>query len=277
MEISSIKALFWIGDVPITNTMVNTWLFMGIILIVFFVLTRNLSLVPQSKGQVLAEMIVGAIDGFAESAGGKKAKDKYAPYFLSLFSFFIVCNWSGFMFLGIFRAPTADIATMLPLSLATVYLMESNKIKTNGIGGYIKSFFEPFFLFLPMNIFGTIAPIISLALRMFGNLFAGIVISTLFYQLYVNNGFVVAYTCMIGLVLVFLVATGNIKKIQAALKSIDSKFARRLATTGLAILCVPILAATFIHGYFDLFSGFIQSLIFTMLAVCNIGDAMGGE
>lgn len=277
MEISSIKALFYIGPVPITNTMVNTWLFMGMVIVLFAFLTRKLSIVPQTKGQVVAEMIVDAIDNFAESSGGKKAKDTYAPYFLSLFAFFLICNWSGFIFWGVFRPPTADIATMLPLSFATFCLIEFNKIKYNGVGGYLKSFLEPFFLFLPMNIFGELAPIISLALRMFGNLFAGLVISTLFYQLYVNNGFVVAYTCIIGILLCILIATGNFTKLRNALKGMESKAARKVITLVVAVLCVPILASTFIHAYFDVFSGAIQSLIFTMLTVCNVGDAMGGD
>lgn len=275
MEISSIKALFYIGDIPITNTMVNTWLFMGLVIALFAFLTRKLTLVPETKSQVVAEMIVDAIDNFAESSGGTKAKEKYAPYFLSLFAFFLMCNWSGFVFWGVFRPPTADIATMLPLSFATFCLIEYNKVKSNGIGGYLKSFLEPFPPFLPMNVFGTLAPIISLALRMFGNLFAGLVISSLFYQLYVNNGFVVAYTCVMGILLCILIATGWLTKIKAMLNGIESKAARKILTTVVAVLFVPILASTFIHSYFDVFSGAIQSLIFTMLTVCNIGDAMG--
>ncbi len=275
MEISSIKALFYIGEIPITNTAVNTWLFMGMVLILFKFLTRKLTLVPETKSQVVAEMIVDAIDNFAENSGGTKAKERYAPYFLSLFAFFLMCNWSGFLLWGLFRPPTADIAMMIPLSFTTFCLIEYNKIKTNGIGAYLKSYLEPFAPFLPMNIFGTLAPIISLALRMFGNLFAGLVISSLFYQLYVNNGFVVAYTCIIGILLCILIATGNFTKLRNMLNGINSKAVRKITTIAIAIMCVPILATTFVHSYFDVFSGAIQSLIFTMLTVCNIGDAMG--
>ncbi len=275
MEISSIKALFYIGPIPITNTAVNTWFFMGLVIAIMLFLSRKLTLVPETKSQVIAEMIVDAIDNFAESSGGTKAKNKYAPYFLSLFAFFLACNWSGFYLWGALRPPTADIATMIPLSFTTFCLIEYNKIKSNGIGGYLKSFLDPFPLFLPMNIFGTLAPIVSLALRMFGNLFAGLVISTLFYQLYVNNGFVVAYTCTMGILLCILIATGNLAKIKNAINSLGSKAARKIITAVVATLFVPILASTFLHTYFDVFSGAIQSLIFTMLTVCNIGDAMG--
>ena len=130
--------------------------------------------------------------------------------------------------------PTADLNTTLSLALMTFFLIHYNGIKSNGIGSYLKGYTEPMKLITPINIIGEIATPISLSFRLFGNLVGGMIIMSLIYS---------------------------------GLASVSQ---------GLGI-GVPILQfgiPVVLHGYFDLFSGLLQTFIFAMLTMIFVSGKM---
>lgn len=132
------------------------------------------------------------------------------------------------------RPPTADLNTTLSLSLMTFFLIHGSGIRKKGLGKYIKGFSEPFILLTPINVIGEIATPVSLSFRLFGNLVGGMIIMSLIYMALGN------FSTMLGI---------HIPILQVG---------------------IPII----LHGYFDVFSGLLQTFIFTMLSMIFISGAM---
>ena len=253
-----------IGSFPITNTMIWTWLIVAVLSVVFIWLGAGLKVKPTGKKQVVAEFIYGAISGMIENTMGPGNK-AFIPYFLALFAFLLGCNLSGFWGLGIVRPPTADLATPLAAAILTFILTEVNHIRVNGIKAYLKSFLEPFAIMLPMNIISEIASPISLTFRMFGNLLGGLVIGTLIYAMLIGTNTIPIWVAVASVVLCVVLLTKQYEK----LKKLDK--GKKKLVIGLAVLCMlPLFATSFVHAYFDVFSGCLQTYIFCMLSMMFI-------
>lgn len=170
------------------------------------------------------------IDDYTINSMGKEYGRKYSAYISSIFIYIIVSNISGLFGLS---APTSNWSVTLVLAGITWVSIQVVSIRTNGFKGYLQGFLDPFPFFLIPNIFGQIAPLISLSLRLFGNIIAGSTIMTLFYT----------FTAWVSQ---FIPLVGNVNFIGIALG--------------------PIL-----HLYFDLFSGFLQAFLFISLSIIFIG------
>ena len=167
---------FWI-----TQTVLNTWIIMGL-LIVFAIVVRikmsKFEEIPTTRFQNIIEALIEIFDSFVRNAAGEKLLFLGNWYFM-VFSFVLISNLSGIV--G-FRPPTADWATTFALALATFILIQAMGIKFRGLK-YIKSFFEPFFIFFPLNLIGELARPISLSFRLFGNILAGMILMSLLYNM----------------------------------------------------------------------------------------------
>lgn len=264
ITIPQVSSEFRILGFPITNTMVWTWLIVLALSVLFIWLGSNLKVKPESKKQVIAEFIYGAIDNMVENTMGPGNKH-FVAYFLALFAFLLGCNLSGFWGLGIVRPPTADIVTPLALAIMTFILTQYNSIKVNGIKSYLKGFIEPIPVMLPMNIIGEIANPVSLTFRMFGNLLGGLVIGTLIYAMLIGSNTVPIWVTVGSVVLTAALLTKQYKKIKVLTG------AKKKMVIGLALICMlPLCATSFVHAYFDIFSGCLQSYIFCMLSMIFI-------
>ena len=167
----------YLFGLPLTETLVNTWVVMGVLIIVSVLLTRNLKVIP-GKVQVIAETIVNGIDGLTESTMGKD-KMKFAPYMLALFMFLGLSNIVGLV--GA-RPPTADLNVTVALALMTFFMTQGFGLASKGVGGYLKGYIEPLPLLLPINIIGELANPVSLSFRLFGNMLGGVIIMGLLYS-----------------------------------------------------------------------------------------------
>ncbi len=161
----------------ITETIVSEFIVVVILGVLFWVLGRNLKVKPESKRQMLAEMIVTTFSGMVDDTMGSKYKI-YTPYIGSLFCFSLL---SSLMSLFGLRSPTADLSVTGAWGLITFVMVQYNRAKTGGAKGYFKSFIEPLPFMLPFNIIGEIANPVSQSLRHFANILAGMVISGLIY------------------------------------------------------------------------------------------------
>ncbi|MBU4542120.1 MAG: F0F1 ATP synthase subunit A [Firmicutes bacterium] len=206
---------------PITQTLVNTWIVMAMILVICAILTKNMQKRP-GKAQVIAETIVTAMDNLVGQTMGKD-KMGFAPYMLALVMFLAFSNTSGIYGL---RSPTADLNCTVGLALMTFFMTQFFGLKSKGLGGYLKGYLEPMPFLLPINIIGELANPVSLSFRLFGNMLGGLIIMSLLY------------TALTGFMF----------------------FA--------AVIPIPF------HFYFDIFSGLLQSFIFTMLTMVFISMAM---
>ena len=164
------------GGIPITETVVNSWIIMAIIFFTGLWLAHDLKKIP-SKRQVMAEKLVTMLYDLVEQTMGKRGLS-FAPYIGTLFAFSLLSSLSGMFGL---RAPTADYNTTLGWALVTFFLVQYQGIKNKGVGGWLHAFIEPMPLLMPLNVVGEIANPISLSFRHYGNIAAGLVITSLLY------------------------------------------------------------------------------------------------
>lgn len=167
-------------EIWITETIFNTWLIM-LFLIVFAIIVRlklrSFKVIPTGF-QNLIEAAIEMFDNFALNTLGKKLL-YIAPWFFMVFTFILL---SALVSVFGMRAPTADWATTFALAFASFILMLFMGVKHRK-GEYLKSFFEPHFIFFPLNLIGELAKPVSLSFRLFGNMLSGTIILTLYYSL----------------------------------------------------------------------------------------------
>ncbi len=161
---------------PVTETIRNSWMVMGVILVVAFLATRRLEEIP-SKVQAAVELLVEGIHGLVSSTM-KTSKTGFTKYFGALALYLFLANiWS---LLGM-RSPTADLNVTTSFAIMTFLATHFMGLRMRGFR-YIKGFFEPIFLFAPLNVIGELARPLSLALRLFGNILGGSIIVGLIYN-----------------------------------------------------------------------------------------------
>lgn len=230
----------FLGDIQITETIVNGWLVVILIAAVCIWFTRGLKVEHISKRQAVAEMLYDMANNFVLDTMGEKFM-YYVPFIAALFTSSIVSNLISLTGL---RSPTADLSTEAAWAVVVFVLITRQKIKTGGIGGYALGFLDPIPVLAPFNVISEFATPISMACRHFGNILSGVVINALIY------------TALAGL------SAWVFGWLPGALGDLLSQ---------IPILSLGLPAVTSV--YFDWFSGFMQAFIFCMLTTMYIADA----
>ncbi len=222
------------GILPITNTLLVSWVVMAFLIVVGFLAGRNVKLVPAGF-QNLMELVIENIYNTTEELAHSKTKFIF-PFVATFFLYIIVANWFGLLpgfatvgffeehdghktFLPLLRSINSDLNMTLGLALVSAVATHYLAIKTLGIGGYMQKWFSlnPILLFVGvLELVSEVTKVFSLSFRLFGNIFAGeVVLATVsgifaffaplpFYLLEVIVGFVQAAVFMM-LTLVFMV------------------------------------------------------------------------
>ncbi|MBO5649669.1 MAG: F0F1 ATP synthase subunit A [Clostridia bacterium] len=227
-----------LGGIKITQTTLTSWIAMLLIMGAAWFLTRNLSVKTPGKRQIVLEKLVGMLYDLVEGTMGAHNLH-FAPYIGTLFLSSIVGTLLGMT--NILRPATADLNTTLAWALATTALTWYGSIKNSGLLAWLKGFAEPVALMTPMNIISEIANPISMSFRHFGNIAGGLVMTTLLYS---------ALAALSAFVLQWIPITF-------------------INTMPIFQLGIP----AFLSIYFDLFSGFVQALVISMLTMVYVGGA----
>jgi F-type H+-transporting ATPase subunit a len=163
------KTVVTLGPVPITVPVVVTWGVIAALALGSWIATRSLRTAP-SRLQVVIELIVGAIEGQIRDTMGVTPKP-YVPLIGTLFLFILAANWSS-LIPGI-EPPTARIETDAALALIVFFAVIYFGIRARGFVGYLKTFSEPTFIMIPLNVAETFTRTFSLIVRLFGNVMSG--------------------------------------------------------------------------------------------------------
>ncbi len=142
-------------------------------------LGHGLKTVPTTKRQIAAELIVEKVYSYAQSNLGKKAEG-FAPYVGTIFAYILVGSSLGLF--GI-RPITADINVTGSLALLTFLLIQASGVRYLGIKGKLRHMCEPYPFMLPMNVIEDCTLPVTLALRLFGNIFGGMIVVDLWMYL----------------------------------------------------------------------------------------------
>lgn len=178
-----------VGPLPITNTLIVSWIVMAVIIGAALLIRFNLKRLPVSKIQNGAEALIEAVYNMVSDLAGSKAKT-FFPWLMTFFLVILVSNllglFPGFMtitynHLPLLRSVNSDLNMTLALGITSVVVTHFYAIKFLGIGSYLKKWFslEMFGIFLfigLLELVGEFTKMVSLSLRLFGNIFAGEVV-----------------------------------------------------------------------------------------------------
>lgn len=164
------------------DTIFTTWLTALIVFLVVFAASRGKKLVPTGVQNCVEILVEGLLSQFEKNVGPKYRQ--VVPALLTLFLFILTANQLGLLPTEHLTAsPTSDINTTLGLALAVTLLIHVLFIANQGVGKWIKHFFEPFPVFVFINLVEEISRPVTLAMRLFGNILAGEILLELPYAL----------------------------------------------------------------------------------------------
>jgi len=147
-----------------------SWLAMAVLIVGALLLAKGVKMIP-GKGQSLLEMIVQGLEDFFVEVTGPEGR-AFFPFIATLFLYIFVCNLLG-LIPGFF-SPTANLNTTLSLALCTFVLTHAIGIKFHGVK-YVKHFLGPVWALAPLmfviEMIGHLARVMSLSVRLFGNIF----------------------------------------------------------------------------------------------------------
>ena len=231
--------------INITETLVNTWIVMAVIVGLCLFLTHGMQVHCRTKRQVIAEFIVKKVNAMVgENMGERFLRVGYAPLIASVMGLSALGSLSGMV--GMY-APTSDLNTLLGWALMVFALITYNKFRAGGPLGYIKGYFQPIPVLLPFNIISEIATPMSMAFRHFGNIASGTVIMGLLRWALANLSFML-------------------------FSKLPGVLGETLGQIPLFQLGIPAVFSI----YFDIFSSLLQAFIFCMLTMMYIGSAAEG-
>jgi F-type H+-transporting ATPase subunit a len=189
--------------------------------------------------QVIFEKLMTMLNNLVRDTMGEHNM-RFAPYIGTLFLSSIFCTLIGMT--QILPSATKDLSVTLAWALVTTGMVWYNNIKNFGFGTWLKGFTEPIVVMTPMNIVSEIAQPISLAFRHFGNVAGGGVLTALIYA-----------------------ALGGLTQI------VFGWLPDQILEVFPTVFQIGIPAVLSI--YFDLFSGFVQALVFSLLTMVYVGGA----
>ena len=194
MDVLNIKTIFAFTiaghTVPITETVIVSWVVMLILIVGSIALSSRLREVP-SGPQVLLETAVDFLNNFAKEQFGSFSK-YLGPYMGSLFLFLLLSNLIpvlspvpltifGHAFIPPFeiRPPTKDLNVTAALAVISILLVLICGFAARGVFGWFKRLLYPVPLMLPFNIMDYGTRLLSLSLRLFGNIQGGFVLMSM--------------------------------------------------------------------------------------------------
>ena len=273
------------GGIPITQTIVSHFLVTIILCSLFIYLGKRLNKRPDGLQVLVEKGVMMLHDMVVESMGAHNAH--WTPFIGTIFLSSLFGSYIGLT--GFLRSSTADLSVPLVWAIMVSVIIWYNNIKNNGFIGWLKGFTEPIVVMTPMNLVGEIAQPASMAFRHFGNIAGGGVINSILYtalaglstlviQLITSTGWLVAAIMLAaGAGLTFLwKKNGKVIALVFGILSAVLGFFGLLEAFGI-LTNVPIFTygiPAVLSCYFDLFSGFVQAYVFTLLTMVYISGSL---
>ena len=150
------------GGIPVPESAVVSWAIIIVLTLLAIWLTHGLRKRPGRK-QIAAEMLVGFINNFCRDTLGDKYWRTFAPYLGTVGLYLALANMAGLF--GV-TPPTKDLNVTAGLAIMSALLIYGSQFRFHGLRGGLKKFSEP-------------VAVVTLCMRLFGNIFAGFVIMEL--------------------------------------------------------------------------------------------------
>ncbi len=177
--------------IPITNTLLMSFVVFALLVSFAFFMRRNLALIPGRMQTLIETLFVGILDYMTETLEDAKLARKLFPLILTIFLFIFIANMVAFIpgvgsigfysstgeFTPMFRSMNTDINVTLALSIIVFLAIEVTGVVTIGALKYGKKFVNLTsvlgFLVGIIELISEVARLVSFSFRLFGNIFAG--------------------------------------------------------------------------------------------------------
>jgi F-type H+-transporting ATPase subunit a len=190
IESLNIKTVFTVKlgtlVIPVTETVVITWVVMAILIAAAVLLTRGFKQIPGGVQSVVEGLIEG-LNKFSEDQFGKYSRF-FTPYVGTVFLYLIIANIlpaitpaaaMGHEPLFEIKPPTRDINVTAALAVISILMVLFSGIIVRGPKGWLKTLLFPVPAMLPFNILEYVIKPVTLCLRLFGNILGGFIIMSL--------------------------------------------------------------------------------------------------
>lgn len=214
------EALFHVGDFPITNSMVNAWIAVVFFVGVAYLIKRKMEIIPKGFQNVVEGLVEFMLTEIQKVTGDAKKSRIFLPIVGTIFLFVLFSNWLGLLpgtgsigiwaihnghevLVPILRPAASDLNLTLAIALFAVIASHIFGLKYLGFEDHFNKFLNvrgiiqsikkgPMAIIIALIEFGVglieiiseIAKVLSLSLRLFGNVFAGEVLMTVMLGLF---------------------------------------------------------------------------------------------
>ncbi len=231
------EKVFSIFGIPISNSIIASWITMLFLIVISVLATRKMKLVPTGLQNAVEAVLEMFYESVAKARAGEQAR-LFLPLSATIFFFILFSNWLGVLLPGfgsigilehhhgeevlvpILRSPATDLNTTLALALFSVLGIQAYGVKVQGFFDYANRYIRVgkiigmfrgrsanpltavIDLFIGvLEIFDEFTKLLSFSFRLFGNIFAGevllIVIATLFFKILGNLALIVYPVSMV--------------------------------------------------------------------------------
>lgn len=186
-----------IGEIlgmPVTNTLLMSWIAMAVIIGLFLLGTRVMRKIPVGLQNMIEALYEGVLSFMDLVTGNREHSERFFPLVFTFFIFIVTSNWLGILpglgsvgfyeghqgeevFVPYARSANSDLNMTLALAIVSVIATHMYGIKTLGAGSHVSKFFSfkgpiEFFVGI-LELVSEFAKILSFSFRLFGNIFAG--------------------------------------------------------------------------------------------------------
>ncbi|HEU4677210.1 MAG TPA: F0F1 ATP synthase subunit A [Candidatus Paceibacterota bacterium] len=215
--------------IPLTATLLTTWVMIALLLVFAIVAKRRLAMVP-SKTQVAVELFVGgAFDYVADALEDRELAKRFFPLIMSIFVFIFALNVIALLpgvdalgmwkiedglseFVPFLHSANTDLNIPIALALIAFFTVEVTGIAFLGVwkyGSKFINFASPLaFVIGIIELFSELARLVSFSFRLFGNIFAGktLILIAIFFVPFILPVPILAFELFVGFIQAFIFA-----------------------------------------------------------------------
>lgn len=165
------------------DTLISSGIAIAVTLAIAFYIASRLRPERPGKLQMVLELLLGYVRGLVRESVAEDATF-IIPIAATIGLYIIVANWLEFFplaFSSYVKPANSDLNQTLAMAVVVILVVQWYSLKALGLGGYLRRFTKPFelpiwarALFIPLNILEEIIKPVTLSLRLFGNIFAGV-------------------------------------------------------------------------------------------------------
>jgi F-type H+-transporting ATPase subunit a len=197
------------------DTILGTLIAGAIVIGLGLYVRARLSTTKPTGVQLFYETVTNQIEEQVESTMGVRTAPFVVPMAMALFLFILIANWLAIVPTGhhpeYVPPPASDVNLAYALALLVIVTMHVTGIRKKGFRGYYHHLFTPHWVMFPINLIEELVRPVTLALRLFGNIFSGVIMVSLIalfpaYILWAPDIIWKLFDMFIGLIQAFIFA-----------------------------------------------------------------------